>query len=35
MGKELTIIGSNAQCIAQAIEVAIPNASQFIFIFIL
>ena len=35
MGKVLTTMGSNAQCIAQVIEVAIPNASKFIFIFIL
>lgn len=34
MGKELSIIGSMAQCIAQATDVAIPIASQFIFIFI-
>ncbi len=34
MGKEVSIIGSMAQCIAQATDVAIPIASQFIFIFI-
>ena len=34
MGKELSIIGSTAQCMAQATDVAIPIASQFIFIFI-
>ncbi len=34
MGKELIITGNNAQCMAQAIDVAIPNASQLIFIFI-
>ena len=34
MGKELIIMGSMAQCMAQANDVAIPNASQFTFIFI-
>lgn len=35
MGRELINTGSNAQCIAQATDVAIPIASQLIFIFIL
>lgn len=33
-GKVVTSTGSKAQCIAQAIEVAIPKASQFNFTFI-
>jgi hypothetical protein len=33
-GNVPAIIGNTAQCIAQAIEVVIPNASQFNFIFI-
>jgi len=34
-GRLVTIKGSKAQCIAQAVEVAIPKASQFIFNFII
>lgn len=34
IGRELINTGSIAQCIAQATDVAIPNASQLIFIFI-
>ena len=34
IGRLVTTKGSKAQCIAQAVEVAIPNASQFIFNFI-
>lgn len=34
IGKELITTGSSAQCMAHAIDVAIPNASQLIFIFI-
>lgn len=33
-GKELSIIGNTAQCMAQAADAAMPIASQFIFIFI-
>ncbi len=33
-GNVLTSTGSKAQCMAQAIEVAMPNASQFNFTFI-
>ena len=33
-GKVVISTGSKAQCIAQAIEVAIPKASQFNFTFI-
>lgn len=35
IGRELINTGSKAQCMAQATDVAIPNASQLIFIFIL
>lgn len=34
IGKELITMGNMAQWIAQATDVAIPNASQFTFIFI-
>jgi hypothetical protein len=32
-GKELTSTGNKAQCMAHAMEVAMPKASQFVFIF--
>lgn len=34
-GKAVSKTGNNAQCIAQAIEVPIPSASQFNLIFII
>lgn len=34
IGNDESTSGSKAQCIAQATEVVIPNASQLIFVFI-